>query len=59
MKHANWHMSLSSAIQGTYASARLPKNFARAGSLPACGHHILIRVLDDRGKKPRPWKSSE
>jgi|SRR5271169_5616730 len=42
MKHANRHASLSSGIQSTYASVRLPNNYAWARLLTACGHHILF-----------------
>jgi len=65
MKHANRHVSLSSAIQSTYASVRLPNNCAWARSLPACGQHILFvcwmtvagnRAWGDHQKRRLGWK---
>src|SRR5271165_126953 len=65
MKHANRHVSLSSAIQSTYVSVRLPNNCAWARSLPACGHHMLFvcwmtvagnRARGDHQNRRLVWK---
>lgn len=53
MKRANRPVNLSSAMQSTYARVQLPTNYARAGSLPACGHEIVFVCWMTCGRESR------